>query len=164
VGIETAFLNSRVGLEVTYYQQNTINQIIPLRVSTASGYSARYVNSGEVRNRGIEVTGFVVPVQTENFTWRLSANWTRNRNEVLSLFNGVDNIVLATYQGGISSNATVGQAFGSLRGSDYTYLNGQKVAKKTQKIYRKPDKLEKQSLQNYQNHHQTRLESKKNFC
>jgi TonB-linked SusC/RagA family outer membrane protein len=127
VGIETAFLNSRVGLEVTYYQQNTINQIIPLRVSTASGYSARYVNSGEVRNRGIEVTGFVVPVQTENFTWRLSANWTRNRNEVLSLFNGVDNIVLATYQGGISSNATVGQAFGSLRGSDYTYLNGQKV-------------------------------------
>ena len=127
IGIEAAFLNSRVGGEVTYYQQNTINQIIPLRVSTASGYSARYVNSGEVRNRGIEVSAFVVPVKSENFNWRLSANWTRNRNEVLSLFNGVDNIVLGTYQGGISSNATVGQAFGSLRGSDYVYLNGQRV-------------------------------------
>lgn len=131
IGIEAAFLNSRVGGEVTYYQQNTINQIIPLRVSTASGYSARYVNSGEVRNRGIEVSAFVVPVKSENFNWRLSANWTRNRNEVLSLFNGVDNIVLGTYQGGISSNATVGQAFGSLRGSDYVYLNGQRVVKAT---------------------------------
>lgn len=127
IGIEGAFLESRVGGEVTLYQQNTINQIIPLRVSTASGYSARYVNSGEVRNRGVEVSAFVVPVKTENFNWRLSANWTRNRNEVLSLFNGVDNIVLATYQGGISSNATVGEAFGSLRGSNFVYKNGQRV-------------------------------------
>ena len=127
IGIDVAFLEGRVGGEVTVYQQNTIDQIIPLRVSTASGYSARYVNSGEVRNRGVEASFFVVPVKTENFNWRLSANWTRNRNEVLSLFNGVDNIVLATYQGGISSNATVGQPFGSLRGSDYVYLNGQRV-------------------------------------
>ena len=127
IGVDVAFLDSRVGGELTYYQQNTINQIIPLRVSTASGYSARYVNSGEVRNRGIEASIFVVPVKSQNFNWRLSANWTRNRNEVLSLFNGVDNIVLATYQGGISSNATVGEAFGSLRGSNFVYLNGQRV-------------------------------------
>ncbi|WP_046244488.1 SusC/RagA family TonB-linked outer membrane protein, partial [Hymenobacter terrenus] len=126
LGIETAFLNSRLGLEATYYQQNTTNQIIPLNISTATGYNFRYVNSGEVRNRGIELTGFVVPIQTDNFNWKVSANWSRNRNEVLSLFEGVDNIVVATYQAGITSNATVGQPFGVLRGTDFVYLNGQR--------------------------------------
>ncbi|GAB3850636.1 SusC/RagA family TonB-linked outer membrane protein [Hymenobacter terrigena] len=126
-GIDLAFLENRLGLEATVYQTNTINQIIPLRISTATGYSARIVNSGEVRNRGVELTAFAVPVKTDNFNWRISANWARNRNEVLSLFNGVDNIVLATYQGGVSSNATVGQPFGSIRGTDYVYLNGQRV-------------------------------------
>lgn len=126
-GLEVAFFKNRLGLEATVYQQNSRNQIIPLRISTATGYAARYVNSGEVRNRGIELTGFVVPVQTEDFTWRLSANWTHNQNEVLSLFNGVDNIVLATYQGDVSSNATVGQAFGSIRGTNFVFRDGQRV-------------------------------------
>lgn len=127
VGLELAFFENRAGIEANYYQTNTINQIIPLNISTATGYASRYVNSGEVRNRGIEITGFVMPVRNDNFNWKISANWTRNRNEVLSLYNGVDNIVLATYQGGISSNATIGEPFGTLRGSDYTYLNGQRV-------------------------------------
>lgn len=127
IGIDLAFLNNRLGIEATAYQTNTINQIIPLRISTATGYNARIVNAGEVRNRGVEMTAFVVPVQNENLTWRLSANWTRNRNEVLSLFEGVDNIVLATYNGGVSSNATVGQPFGTIRGTDYVYTNGQRT-------------------------------------
>lgn len=126
-GIDLAFLDTRLGLEVTYYQQNTQDQIIPLKISTAAGYTSRYVNSGEVRNRGFEVQAFVTPVKNENVSWTIRGNWTRNRNEVLSLFNGVDNIVLADYQGGISSNATVGEAFGVLRGSDYVYTNGQKT-------------------------------------
>jgi hypothetical protein len=127
VGLELAFLQNRVGFEGAYYQTNTINQIIPLKISTATGYAQRYVNSGEVRNRGVELTAFVMPVRTQAVSWKISANWTRNRNEVLSLYSGVDNIVLATYQGGVSSNATEHQAFGTIRGTDYTYLNGQRV-------------------------------------
>lgn len=126
-GLEMNFLRSRVGFDLTVYQQNTQDQIIPVTLSTATGYSSRYVNSGEVRNRGVEISAFVTPFKTNDFSWTLNANWTRNRNEVLSLYNGVDNIVLATYQGGVSSNATVGEAFGSIRGSNYVYLNGQKV-------------------------------------
>ncbi|GGG55406.1 SusC/RagA family TonB-linked outer membrane protein [Hymenobacter glacieicola] len=127
-GLEMNFLRSRVGFDLTVYQQNTVNQIIPVTLSTATGYSSRFVNSGEVRNRGVEVSAFVTPVKTTDFSWTLNANWTRNRNEVLSLYQGVDNIVLATYQGGLSSNATVGQPFGSLRGSDFIYNdNGEKV-------------------------------------
>jgi TonB-linked SusC/RagA family outer membrane protein len=123
-GLETAFLDSRIGLEITAYQQNTIDQIVPIAQSAASGYLNRYINSGNVRNRGLEIAAFVVPVKTQNFNWRLGANWSRNENTVISL--PVDNILLASYQGGVTSNATVGQAYGSLRGSDYVYLNGKR--------------------------------------
>jgi TonB-linked SusC/RagA family outer membrane protein len=128
VGVELAFLESRVGGNATLYQQNTIDQIIPLNISTATGYSNRYVNSGEVRNRGVELAAFVTPVKTDNVSWTLNANWYKNKNEVISLFEGLDNIVLASYQGGVTSNATVGQPFGSLRGQDFQYdNNGQKI-------------------------------------
>jgi TonB-linked SusC/RagA family outer membrane protein len=126
-GIEMAFLQSRLGFDVTYYQQNSINQIIPVNVSTATGYNSRYINSGEVRNRGIEISGFVSPFRSNNFTWTINANWTRNRNEVLSLYEGVPSIQLASYQGGVTSNATVYKPFGMLRGTNFVYLNGQKV-------------------------------------
>ena len=126
-GVEAAFLNSRFGFDATVYQQNTINQIIAIDLSTTTGYSGRFINSGEVRNRGIELSVFLTPVQTSNFTYRVNANWTHNQNKVLSLIEGTDIIQLGTYQGGISSNAIVGQPFGILRGSDFTYRNGEKV-------------------------------------
>ncbi|SNR40925.1 SusC/RagA family TonB-linked outer membrane protein [Hymenobacter mucosus] len=126
-GLEMNFLRSRLGFDLTVYQQNTQDQIIPVTLSTATGYNSRYVNSGEVRNRGVEVSAFVSPIKNADFSWTLNANWTRNRNEVISLYEGVPNIVLASYQGGVSSNATVGEAFGSIRGSNYVYQNGQKV-------------------------------------
>lgn len=126
-GVEAAFLNSRFGFDATVYQQNTTNQIIAIDLSTATGYNRRFINSGEVRNRGIELSVFLTPVQTSNFTYRINANWTHNQNRVLSLVEGTDIIQLGTYQGGISSNAIVGQPFGILRGSDFVYLNGEKV-------------------------------------
>jgi len=127
IGVEASFLNSRIGLEANVYQSNSINQIIPINVSTATGYSFRYVNAGTIRNRGIELTGYVTPFRNDNVTWTINANFTKNQNRVVELFEGSDNIVLASYQGGVSSNATVGKAYGSIRGSNFVYLNGQRV-------------------------------------
>ena len=127
IGIELAFLQNRLGVEANVYQQNTINQIIRVDVSTSSGYNSRFINSGEVRNKGVEISGYIVPIKTTDFNWRIGANWSRNENKVLSLFEGVDNIVVASYQGGISSNVKVGQAYGTLTGTDFVYKNGQRV-------------------------------------
>lgn len=128
-GIETAFVDSRLGLEATVYQTNTRNQILPVSVSASTGFTSRYVNGGDVRNRGLELSAFVVPVKTENFNWRLAANWAHNENVVVS--QALDNIVIATYQGGVSSNSTVGQAFGVLRGTNFVYMNDKKVVAST---------------------------------
>ncbi|QNF33686.1 SusC/RagA family TonB-linked outer membrane protein [Adhaeribacter swui] len=127
-GLEMSFLTNRVGFDVTYYKASTVDQIIPIQVSTTSGFNFAYVNSGEVENKGFEVTAFVNPIKNDNFSWTLNANWTRNRNQVISLAEGTENLVISTYQGGVSSNATKGRPFGMLRGTGYVYnANGEKV-------------------------------------
>ena len=65
------------------------------------------MNAGEVRNRGVELGGYVTPVKNANITWTVNANWYKNENKVISLFGALDNIVLASYQGGVTSNANV---------------------------------------------------------
>jgi len=123
VGINTEFLKNRIGFNVSYYKSNTIDQIIPAAVSRATGYNAFWVNAGNVENRGWEVSGFIRPVQTSNFVWTINANWSRNRNKVISLAPGISNLQLAVFQNGVSLNATVGQPYGTLKGTDFMYYN-----------------------------------------
>ncbi|RZK45705.1 MAG: TonB-dependent receptor, partial [Pedobacter sp.] len=120
-GLELSMFQSRVGLDVTYYKTNTIDQIIPVTVSGATGYSTRIINAGNVENRGWEVSLTLIPIRTPDFSWTINTNWTRTRNEVKSLIGGTQNILIGSFQGGVTLNATVGQPFGTLRGNDYVY-------------------------------------------
>lgn len=126
-GLEASFFKSRVGFDVTYYDARTKDQILPLTLSTSTGYSRKIVNSGVIRNRGVELSVYVTPVKTTDFSWDLSLNWTRNRNKVESLYGDLDNIVLGSFQGSITVNAALGEAYGAIHGSDFIYNNGQKV-------------------------------------
>ena len=126
-GVEMTFFKSRFGFDVTLYSAKTVDQIIPLTVSTATGYAFKYVNSGTIQNRGIEISLNGSPVKTSNFSWDINLNWTRNRNKVLELYNGVDNIILASFQGSITTNATLNQSYGDIHGTDFMYTNGQKT-------------------------------------
>lgn len=126
-GLEMSFLKSRLGFDVSYYNAKTIDQILPLAVTTASGYSAKFLNSGTIRNSGVEVSLFGTPFQSKTFSWNVTLNWTRNRNKVIDLFENADNLVLATFQGGVSLNATLNQPYGTIRGSNFIYTNGQRT-------------------------------------
>ncbi|MGK2862640.1 MAG: SusC/RagA family TonB-linked outer membrane protein, partial [Chitinophagaceae bacterium] len=86
----------------------------------------RFLNAGNVRNQGIELSVFGTPIQTKDFTWTINLNWTRNRNKVEELFPGIDVITLGTFQGGVSVNAALGEPFGIIRGNDYKYANNDK--------------------------------------
>ena len=126
-GLEMYFFKRRIGFDLAVYKTNTTNQILPLEVSTASGYYYKNINAGEIQNKGIELTLNGTPVNGKNFKWNVSVNWALNRNEVISLLPGVDNMVLAQYDGNVTLNAHVGQPYGELEGSDYTYLDGKVV-------------------------------------
>jgi len=126
-GLQMKFLKNRVGFDFSYYKTNTKNQIMPVAITGATGYTNKYVNAGEVENKGIELSLNATPVQTDNFSWDMSINFSRNRNKVLSLFDGVDNLQLGSFQGNVTLNATVGQPYGILKGTDFVYLNGKRV-------------------------------------
>jgi outer membrane receptor protein involved in Fe transport len=125
LGLEMSFFKSRLGLDVTYYDAQTVDQILPVAVSTASGYTSKYVNAGTLRNRGVEVSVYATPIRTQNFSWNFNLNWTRNRNKVLSLFESSTNLQInpLPLQGGVSINATLGQPYGSIQGKTWQLVD-----------------------------------------
>jgi hypothetical protein len=127
-GLEMFFLNKRVGFDFAWYKTNTTDQIIPVAVSYATGYSSKYINAGEMENTGVELMVFGSPVVKDNFSWDIILNWSQNKNTVLSLTEGVENLQLAALQSGLTINARVGQPYGTIQGTDYIYDdNGNRV-------------------------------------
>jgi TonB-linked SusC/RagA family outer membrane protein len=126
-GVELVFFKNRLAVDFATYKTNTVDQIFPVAVSYATGSSSKYVNAGEVENKGMELTLRGVIVKKADFSWTTIVNWSRNRNKVISLFDGVDNLQLGSFQGGVTINATVGEAYGTIQGTDYVYLNGERV-------------------------------------
>jgi hypothetical protein len=93
------------------------------------------INAGEIENKGIELAINGVPVKQQNFRWDVSLNWTANRNKVLSLMEGLENLQLGSFQGGITINAMVGEPYGVLYGTDYTYLDGRRIVNESSGQY-----------------------------
>jgi len=122
-GLEMSFFNSRFGFDLALYKTNSLDQIIPLTVSQTTGFSNIMINAGEIENKGIELTLIANPVTTESFRWNITLNWSKNKNEVKSLYPGITNYRLnsVNLQSGVTMNAEVGKPYGEIRGKDYTY-------------------------------------------
>jgi len=116
IGVDLGLLDNRVSLNATLYQKSTTNQILPVSISQATGDSQAVVNSGEVRNRGIELAATLRPIERPDFSWSVVVNWSKNTNKVLSLYNGVQRIVVGSYWG-VSVTADSGQPYGNLVGT-----------------------------------------------
>lgn len=113
-GLDLRFLENRVGLDLTAYKVNTFNQILALPVSSTTGFRSLIVNAGEMENKGVEMMLSGTPIERRNFSWDVSLNLARNRNEVLMLAEGQDNFELGGRDGTNSINATVGQPYGTI--------------------------------------------------
>jgi TonB-linked SusC/RagA family outer membrane protein len=128
VGLEMRFAKNRLGFDFSAYNKKSINQIMSVSVSTATGYNSKFVNAGEISNKGVELSLYGEPVRTSDFNWKVNVNWSKNQNEVVSLYGDVNQLQLASVQGGVSINATIGQPYGSIVGYNYVYdANGNKT-------------------------------------
>jgi TonB-linked SusC/RagA family outer membrane protein len=115
-GADLRFFRGKVGLDLTYYDQTTRNQILGVEISKASGYDRRILNAGQITNKGLELTLSGTPLKLDNgFTWDVSLNYSRNRNKVVELAEGLTTFILAS-QRGMTSEARVGQPYGTLYG------------------------------------------------
>lgn len=88
IGVDFAIFNGRINGTIEYYNKSTKDMIWDYPVSTAI-YPVNWMtaNVGKMRNRGIEVSINAVPVQTRDFTWSTSMNFSHNANKVVSVSN-----------------------------------------------------------------------------
>jgi TonB-linked SusC/RagA family outer membrane protein len=119
LGGEFKFLRGRVGLDVTYYDQSTENQILAVDISRSTGYTSLTLNAGEITNKGIEVTvsGTILKLPT-GLTLDAGVNFAKNKNEVVELAEGLSSLTLWTERGA-SLEARVGEPYGNLYGNKF---------------------------------------------
>lgn len=94
VGFDIRFFNDRLGIDFSYYDKSTIDQILPVTLSASTGYTTQTLNLGEVTNKGIELLITATPVSIGDFNWDLSFTFANNKNEVVKLIDGLDEISL----------------------------------------------------------------------
>jgi len=133
VGTKLQFFQNRLGLDATYYQKETTDLIQEVSTSSASGYSARSLNAGTISNKGVELGLDITPiVSTEDFSWDMRLNWSRNVNKVESLAEGIENLPVAsdnTPPFGPEIVAREGEELGTFWGSDFaTNDSGERIA------------------------------------
>ncbi len=115
-GTDLAFLNDRINLDLTYYDQKDKNQTVPVNTSITTGYSTSLLNLGETESKGFEMqlTADILTKVANKFLLRVGTNFSVNESTVISLLPGVGQI---SY--GSSQYAIVGQPFPLLRTSDF---------------------------------------------
>lgn len=120
LGLDAKFLDWRIGLDVTYYNQTTFDEILDIPISSSKGYEFSRINAGEVNNKGWEVMVNFVPVKTEDWRWDITFNFANNENEIVKLHDQAKILTIAKADW-ISSLiiAEEGGSYGDIVGFDF---------------------------------------------
>jgi len=128
VGADLRFLNNRLGLDITYYQQVTTDDILNATISETSGFGSTVVNIGKLENRGLEMLLTGTPIQTRDFTWESSFNFSLNNSEVIELSEGIESIQIGEPRTRWAFvNQITGERFGTITGFTQKMIDGQPV-------------------------------------
>jgi len=127
LGLNAQFLKNRIGFDLAWFQNKAFDQIVALDISSSTGSLTHFKNAGTLQTRGFEIGINATPIRTHDFKWDIDINWSNPFTKVTKLAEGVENILIGSFQGGLSINAPLGEAYGSLWTSDYVYENGYKL-------------------------------------
>ena len=120
VGIDFRFLSNRIGIDATYYKENTKNQIMKISVPNESGLSYQLINAGNIQNQGVEIALNTTPIETKDWTWDLNFTYTKNTSKIVELHPNVANYITLVGDAAygnyrIASVAEVGGEYGLLK-------------------------------------------------
>ena len=119
-GLELNLFLDKIRFDFTYYSSTTEDLIFNVPVSASSGYSSAVLNAGKTSNKGIEMSLAATLAQTDDLRWDIGMNFAKNRNELLELADGIENIRYTSLFG-VTLEARPGQPLGTFYGYDYQY-------------------------------------------
>jgi TonB-linked SusC/RagA family outer membrane protein len=117
-GTDLRFIKNRIGLDVTYYESKSIDQILNVPIAGSTGFGFKVLNAGTIQNKGWEVVLNATIVKMKRFGWEMTINWSRNRNKVLELAPGIENLFLGGFENP-SIRAVAGQPYGIIYGGKW---------------------------------------------
>ncbi|WP_223834203.1 SusC/RagA family TonB-linked outer membrane protein [Spirosoma profusum] len=120
-GLELKLFNNRIGLDFTYYDKLSSDQILRAQTSDAGGYLSQLINVGQSRNQGLEMLVTFSPLKTPNFLWDVNLNAAYNKTKVLDLGPSVADNMITVGTGEFTGELrqVVGQPMGQLYGFGY---------------------------------------------
>ena len=123
LGLEAAFFNKRLTLDMAYYTKKTTNQIMEVAISRTTGYSSMLVNAGEISNKGLEIQlgGDIIKNEANGLRWNVTLNWAKDKSKIVSLYQDpTTGQTLTSYTLGSSWSTYVyakpGESWGSIYG------------------------------------------------
>ncbi|MEO0471979.1 MAG: SusC/RagA family TonB-linked outer membrane protein [Bacteroidota bacterium] len=130
IGTTIGLWKDKINLDLTYYSINSFDQILNAPLPASSGASQLTINTGQLQNRGIEALLSINIWRSDNGFLQTSFNFSRNRNNVVSLGDGANILELADIWGlnGPAIAVREGEQYGTIVGYDYVYHeNGQPI-------------------------------------
>lgn len=120
VGGEFSLLNNRINLDVSWYNQKSIGQVLTVKVPNSTGFNNLLINVGEVKNFGYEADLKVQILRDRKIKWDASIKYSYNDNKVVSLYPGIDAFAYGGYSYA-TSNVVLGERFPILKTTGYFY-------------------------------------------
>jgi TonB-linked SusC/RagA family outer membrane protein len=127
-GIDLRFLKNKLGVNITYYNEDNNGEPVGVSQSGVSGYTSKLINAARIKKEGIEVLVNATPIITKNFTWQLSMNYSYLiKNPVVQLAPGIGTGGQTLLAGG-AFGTRFARAFQEV-GSDWGQLIGGGIAR-----------------------------------
>ena len=120
-GLELGLLKNRLTFDLSVYNMTTKDLIFDVPVPAATGFQFNRENIGKVTNKGLEIALGATVIDTDNFSWNTSVFYSKNKNKIEELIEGVDSFRynLST-DGNVSVSATAGGSIGDIYGRVWT--------------------------------------------
>jgi len=119
-GAELSMFKNRVNLDVSWYDQSSVGQVLTVKVPNSTGFSNLLINVGEVKNFGYEADLKVQLLRNTKIKWDLNVRYSYNDNKVESLYPGITQFAYGGYSYA-TTNVMLGQRFPVLKTTGYYY-------------------------------------------
>ena len=138
-GFDIRALDNRLSLDATYYDNETVGDIVGVSASATSGYGSALANLGEINNSGVELLLKYKPIVTDDFAMEVSVNYTNNESKVVATNDTGGNISLDEPRDrNLRVTHIVGEKYGALFGTSFQRDSQGRIVHETSRGYPVP--------------------------